>query len=630
MNKYLPLLITGATIGVVAAVLLVAYFAVKDGTQPKAARNLSDRTLIKRLLFYAKSHKKSFALVAFLMLVFIAYDVCSPLIVASIEGLIKDDFELSRLIVLVSVYGVAIILSSCAGYMQSIILQKTGQKIVSAMREDLFSHIQSFSHAQLNETKVGTLVTRVTNDLNAISMLFTNVLANLVSKSVMLVGVTAAMFCVNYVLALVVMCFMPFVVLFTVVFRKFARAAHRRVKDGTSAINAFLNENLSGVKVTEAFNCEDKKKKEFADRNDKLFKARRQRIFVFSVYRPMVYLLYVTSILALFVLGSYGVFDGLEIAGKAITAQTIVAFYMYLSKFFDPIQMLAEQFNLLQSAFASAEKVFNVLDTPPSLTDKDGAVKVQKLKGNIKFDNVWFAYNDDRWVLKGVSFEIKAGQTLALVGATGAGKSTILALLTRNYVAQKGKITVDGIDINDIEISSLRSRFGQMMQDVFLFSGTLRDNITLGANYTDNQIDAACMAVGAADMIAKLPKGLNEEVTERGANFSVGQRQLISFARTIITNPDVLILDEATSNIDSETEAIIQKSLHGIMSGITSVVVAHRLSTIMRADKILVLENGRVIEEGSHNELLKQKGKYYQLYTLQLSKDELRKLSQQR
>lgn len=342
----------------------------------------------------------------------------------------------------------------------------------------------------------------------------------------------------------------------------------------------------------------------------------------------MVYLLYVTSVLVLFLLGSYGALDGAEIMGQVITAETIVAFYMYLSKFFDPIQMLAEHFNWLQSAFASAEKVFTILDTPLSMTDTDGAVDVEKLRGDIEFHDVWFRYTETEWVLKGVSFKIEAGQTLALVGATGAGKSTILALLTRNYDAQKGKITIDGIDIKNIRIASLRKRFGQMMQDVFLFSGTLRDNIVLNGDYTDEQIERACISVGADEMIKKLPSGLDEKVSERGANFSVGQRQLISFARTVITDPDILILDEATSNIDSETEAIIQNSLHRMMNFTTTIVVAHRLSTVMRADKILVLENGKVIEEGTHAELLRKRGKYYSLYTLQFRKDELKKLAQ--
>lgn len=628
MNKYLPLLVVGAVTGLVSAILIVAAVTFKDNTQTKAIRNLSDKVLIKRLLSYAKAHGKSFLAVAFLILVSIGYDVCSPLIVAYIEGIIKSDFKLNELIAPTVVYALAMIISAVAVYCQSVLLQKTGQKIISAMREDVFSHIQNFSHEQLNRMKVGTLVTRVTNDLNAISTLFTNVLADLISKAVMLIGVTAAMFSINYALALVVMCFMPFIALFTLVFRKFARAAHRKVKDGTSALNAFLSENLSGVKVTQAFNCEDKKKEEFDVKNSDLYKARRQRIFVFSVYRPMVYLLYVTSVLVLFLLGSYGALDGAEIMGQVITAETIVAFYMYLSKFFDPIQMLAEHFNWLQSAFASAEKVFTILDTPLSMTDTDGAVDVEKLRGDIEFHDVWFRYTETEWVLKGVSFKIEAGQTLALVGATGAGKSTILALLTRNYDAQKGKITIDGIDIKNIRIASLRKRFGQMMQDVFLFSGTLRDNIVLNGDYTDEQIERACISVGADEMIKKLPSGLDEKVSERGANFSVGQRQLISFARTVITDPDILILDEATSNIDSETEAIIQNSLHRMMNFTTTIVVAHRLSTVMRADKILVLENGKVIEEGTHAELLRKRGKYYSLYTLQFRKDELKKLAQ--
>ena len=625
MHEYYPLLLCGGVIGLFSAIFIFAYATMKDKKEAIGFdRNMKDGELIRRMIVYARPHWKSFALAVVLMLLSIGYDVASPLLVGNIEEMIKGEFALSGLFRLVAVYGGILVVSTLCTYAQRLILQKTGQKIVSAVREDTFTHIESLSHNQLHHIPVGKLVTRVTNDTNAISMVFTNILVQLFRNIFVLLGVVGAMLCLNYVLTLMVLCFGPFIVLFTVIFRKFSRRAFRRVKDGTTDINTFLSENLSGIKIIQIFNREQRKQEEFDEKNEKLKKAKQNQIFVFGIFRPMVYMLYISSVLCLLYIGGKGYIDGASFLGQTITAGTIVTFYMYVSKFFDPIQSLAEQFNWLQSAFASAEKIFSIMDMVPEVVDAPDAIDLSTVRGEIEFKNVWFAYEKDDWVLKDVSFHVEPGQTVAFVGDTGAGKTTILGLLCRNYDIQKGIITLDGSDIRHIKLSSLRRHFGQMLQDVFLFSGTIRSNLLLHMDgVSDEKIMEACRYVNADSFINRLPKGLDEEVRERGNNFSAGQRQLLSFARTILHQPEIMILDEATANIDTETEVLIQNSLEKMMRIGTMLMVAHRLSTIQHADNILVLQNGRIIESGSHFNLLEQKGRYYELYTLQLHKQSL-------
>lgn len=627
MREYYPIILVAVIIGIISIIFIVAFALMKDKKEAIGFdRNMKDGEITKRLLKYAKPHIWSFVLVGFVMLFSIAYDIISPLLIGHIEEMIKEDFEMKPLLILVAVYAGILLVSLSCSYIQAIVLQKTGQKIVSKIREDLFVHIESLSHAQLNSIPVGKLVTRVTNDTNAISMMFTNIIVNLVKNSFIIIGVLVAMFCLNYKLTFMVLCFVPFIVLFTVIFRKFSRRAYRKVKDGTTDINTYLSENLSGMKITQIFNREDRKMQEFSDKNTTLGKAKRQQIFVFGIFRPIVYMLYISSVLCLLYLGGKGYIDNAVFLGQSITGGVVVTFYMYISKFFNPIQSLAEQFNWLQSAFASAEKIFTIFDMKPLVTDEEDAVELEKVEGNIEFKNVWFAYNEGEWVLRDVSFKVKAGQTVAFVGSTGSGKTTILSLLCRNYDIQKGQILVDGIDIRRIKISSLRKHFGQMLQDVFLFSGTIRSNIVLREEkYSDEEIFEACRYVNANHFIDKLPNGLDEEVRERGNNFSAGQRQLLSFARTIIHKPEVMILDEATANIDTETELLIQDSLEKMMNIGTMLIVAHRLSTIQHADNIIVLSKGKIIEQGNHFELLEQKGRYYGLYMLQYHKEQLAK-----
>ncbi|CBK99484.1 ABC transporter ATP-binding protein [Faecalibacterium prausnitzii] len=622
-----PLLLVGGVIGTVSVLLLIAYACVKDKkTAMGFERSMADGEILRRLFGYAKPYLRQFVVVGFLVLFSISYDIASPLIVGYIEELVVGDFELKSLYVSVAVYAGVLVFSMASTYLQAVILQRVGQRIISDLREDLFTHIESLSHGQLNDIPVGKLVTRVTNDTNAISMMFTNLFVNLTKNAFVILGILVAMLCLNYELTLMVLCFVPFILLFTVIFRKFSRRAYRKVKDATTDINTYLSENLSGIKVTQIFGREDEKMEEFRQKSQTLAKATQEQIFVFGVFRPLVYMLYISSILCLFYLGGMGHLNHLTFLGQTISSGTIVTFYMYISKFFTPIQNLAEQFNWLQSALASSEKVFSIMDIQPQMVDAPDAVELDEVKGDIEFRDVWFSYIPGEWVLQGVSFHVEPRQTVAFVGSTGSGKSTILSLICRNYEFQKGEILIDGIDIRKIKISSLRRHFGQMLQDVFLFSGTIRSNIVLREEkIPDEEIMKVCRYVNADHFINKLEHGLDEEVRERGNNFSAGQRQLLSFARTILHKPSVMILDEATANIDTETELLIQDSLEKMRSVGTMLIVAHRLSTIQHADNIIVLSHGRILEQGTHQQLLAAHGRYYQLYTLQYHKEQMDK-----
>ena len=625
MTEYLPLLIVGAIIGTFTIVFLLTYGALrKIKDEPDKERNMSDGEIVRRLLQYARPYWKSFVTVFIVMLFSIVYDLISPLIVGRIQGLIKADFELSRLYTMVGLYVGILIVSMVCTYLQAMILQKTGQKILSRMRMDVFTHIESLSHEQLNNIPVGKLVTRVSNDPNAISYMFTNILVTLARNSMVIVGVLGAMLMLNYALTLMVLCFAPFVVLFTVVFREFSRRAHLRVNDATTDINTYLSENLSGMKITQIFNREEQKLDDFLNRSRTLQKAKFNRMFVFGIFRPMVYMLYVSSNLCLFYFGAKGYIRDIHYFGQIIDSSIMVSFYMYISRFFNPIQTLAEQFDMLQRSFAAAEKIFTILDMAPEIVDEPDAIELSELRGEIEFRDVWFYYKPDEWVLKGVSFHVEPKQTVAFVGSTGSGKTTILSLICRNYDIQKGQILIDGIDIRKIKISSLRRHFGQMLQDVFLFSGDIRSNILLRKeDVRDEEVWEACRYVNADTFISRLENGLDEVVRERGNNFSAGQRQLFSFARTIIHRPSVMILDEATANIDTETELLIQDSLEKMKNIGTMLIVAHRLSTIQHADNIILLSHGQIVEQGSHQQLLYQKGRYYDLYTLQYHKQML-------
>lgn len=625
MREYLPVLIVGAIIGAFSIAFAVAYAAIRNRKEEIGFdRNMPDSELVRRLLHYARPYWKQFLLVLVIMLASILYDLVSPLIIGGIEEMVKDDFALNDLYKAVGIYAGILIVSIVCTYFQSMILQRVGQKILSQLRLDIFTHIESLSHDQLNNIPVGKLVTRVTNDTNSISMMFTNVLVSLLKNIMVIVGVFAAMLMLNYALTLMVLCFVPFIVFFTFIFRRFSRKAHRAVNNARTDLNTFLSENLSGIKITQIFNREDQKMADFLQRSRTLRDAKQNQIFVFGIFRPVVYMLYISSVLCLFYFGGKGYIKDTVWFGQAIDSGILVSFYMYISKFFNPIQTLAEQFDVMQKSFAAAEKIFTVMDMKPELLDEPDAIELDEIRGEIEFRDVWFAYKPGEWVLKGVSFHVMPKQTVAFVGATGSGKTTILSLMCRNYDIQKGQILIDGIDIRHIKISSLRKHFGQMLQDVFLFSGDIRGNILLRSDgISDDEVMEACRYVNADSFINKLEDGLDEIVRERGANFSAGQRQLLSFARTIIHKPSVMILDEATANIDTETELLIQDSLERMKNIGTMLIVAHRLSTIQHADNIILLSHGEIVEQGTHQELLHLKGRYYQLYALQFSRQQL-------
>ncbi len=580
---------------------------------------LSDKTLFKRIFKYMKPHWWRYLVSIILMGVSVGLEILSPFLThLALKELGKESISLSNHI-LFFILGIgSAILANLVSFFQNLFMHKTGQYIVYEIRREVFSHIQKFSHHQLNEIPVGTLVTRCTADINVLFTLYTSVLINILRYIATLIGVYVAMLILNPRLALIVLAIFPSVVALTVFFRIKLRKIHRDVRTEVSNMNAFLSENISGMKVTQIFNQEDKKYKEFEAANNRLKKASIKEIFTFGVFRPLIYVIYFVTVIVILYTGTNEAIT-LGFIG-AITYDELYAFYQYISRFFNPIQNLADQYNNLQSAFAAAEKIYTILDIKPEILDSEDAIDIE-LEGTIEFRNVWFAYIEDEWILKNVSFTIHPKDVVAFVGATGAGKSTILGLITRNYDIQKGQILIDGIDIKKIKLSSLRSQIGQMLQDVFLFSGTIADNIRLNEEtITDEDIKRACDEVNASHFIDKEELGIYAPVGERGNNLSLGQRQLISFARVLVHKPKFIILDEATSNIDTETELLIQDSLEKVIKNNTMIMVAHRLSTIQHATKIFVFDHGQIIEEGNHQELLKQRGRYYQLYMLQFER----------
>lgn len=622
-----PILIILSILSTLSILFFVAFLLMKNKKEAFGFdRNMDDRVIIKRLFHYAKPYVKNFLLVLLLMGFCIVADIVLPLVIGKATNILgQENFHYQDVLNMVLLYIVLLIISVICSYIQAIILQKTGQQIISKMREDVFVTIESLSHNQLNQIPVGKLVTRVTNDTAAVSNMFTGLIVNLIRNIFLILGVIVAMLCVNIKLTLMVLCFAPFILFFTIIFRKFSRKAYREVRNNITDINTYLSENLSGIKITQIFNQEEKKMRDFKEKNNRLNRANFKQIFVFAIFRPSVYMLYIFCVLLLFYIGGNDAISGANAFHQTITYSTIVIFYQYISSFFNPIQNLAEQFNRLQAALASAEKIFTILNMKSEIVDEEDAIELDTIRGDIEFKNVWFAYLENEWILKDVSFKVNAKQTVAFVGSTGSGKSTILSLIVRNYDIQRGEILIDGINIKKIKISSLRKHFGQMLQDVFIFSGTIRSNIVLKDETIDEQtIQDACEYVNANHFIQKLEHGLDEEVYERGNNFSAGQRQLLSFARTIVHKPEVMILDEATANIDTETELLIQNSLEKMMNIGTMLMVAHRLSTIQHADNIIVLSHGKILEQGNHQELLKKKGRYYHLYQLQYHKNLLK------
>ncbi|MFP4287441.1 MAG: ABC transporter ATP-binding protein [Candidatus Izemoplasmataceae bacterium] len=577
-----------------------------------------DSQIITRLLKYAIPYIPAFILTLGLMIISVLFALVEPYIIGrAIDAVTGDSINMQTLLIYLAIFAGAVTLSAIFNYFQTIILQRTGQTIIYNIREEIFTHLEYQDINYFNSVPTGKLVTRVANDTNTLNEMYTSVIVTVFRNLFMLIGILIAMFLLNVELTLLVLIVVPFIVVFSFVFRRFSRKAYRLVRTNMSRLNGFLAEHLSGMKIVQIFNQEQAKFEAFKTQNLRLKKSFMRELLVFAVYRPTMYLLYMIATIIIFYYGGLSVLEGV------ITIGMLIAFHQYLGRFFQPIQELAEQFNILQSAFASSERIFAILDAKPKVLDTKEAVSLEDVKGEIEFRNVWFAYKEDEWVLKDVSFKVNAKESVAFVGATGAGKTTILALLTRNFDIQKGEILLDGKDIKTIKIASLRSFIGQMLQDVFMFSGTIASNIKLRSeSITDEEMIEACHYVNAHGFIERLPEKYHHKVRERGNNFSAGQRQLISFARTIVHQPRIMILDEATSNIDTETEQLIQESLKKMMNIGTMLIVAHRLSTIQHVDQIIVLEKGRIIEKGSHQDLLKKRGHYHYLYELQYQDQE--------
>ena len=596
---------------------------MNDNYDANFTRQMKSSVLLKKLFKYTREYRLKYIIALLLMVGVVGVNLLIPYILGKTIDLLSEDPVNLKMIITLAVVGfVSTITLGIMYYFEAMMLSRVGNRIVYKIREEVIVHIQKFSHSQFNEVPIGKLVTRVTSDVTTLYELYTNILISLLRNIFTIAGVFVAMFVLNWRLALIMLAIVPVIALFAFIFQYFSRKAHRKVRDNVSNMNAFLSENISGIKLTQVFNEENKKYGEFKKNNGKLRRSLVNEVFVFGIFRPSIYVLYVVSTILVFWFGGRLVMGPLnDYVGGTMTVGLLYSFYQYIWNFFGPIQALADQYNELQSSYAAAEKIFTILDTKLVVDDEPDAIEME-IKGDIEFKDVWFSYIPGTWVLKGVSFHIKPEETIAFVGATGSGKTTILSLIVRNYDIQKGQILIDGVDIKHIKLECLRSQVGQMLQDVFLFSGTIESNISMNDDkFSHEEVVEASTFVNANKFIDKLPNGYSEEVRERGNNFSLGQRQLISFARTVVHKPKVMILDEATANIDTETEVLIQDSLKKIMTLGTVIVVAHRLSTIQHANCIYVFKQGEIIEQGTHQELLASKGRYYDLYRLQFEEE---------
>lgn len=566
-----------------------------------------------RLLSYAKPYAFWVALALILVLVLTWFDLYRPILIGDAINLFEADGDYDVIVNTAVKYSIVLALGFVFNIAQTWILQKTGQNIILQVRRELYLHIQSLSSRYFDLTPVGKLVTRVSNDVEALNEMYSDILVKLFRNIIKIIGLAAVMLIYDYKLALLSFILLPIVILLTVFFRRMARKIYRIYRTRLTDLNTFLSEHLSGMRIIQIFGREERKYEEFHDKNKKLYKAFYNEMLIFAVFRPLMYILSVLSLMIVLWVGSREVFT------TVISVGTLYIFSNYIQSFFDPIQELAEQFSTLQSSIASAEKIFTIMDEDFSIEEVENPVVLPEIKGRIEFDHVWFAYDDENYVLRDVSFVIEPGQKAAFVGATGAGKSSILNLIGRYYDIQKGHIYIDGVDIKELSKKQLRSAIGQMQQDVFIFEGDIEYNIRLhDEDITDEDVKKAAEYVNASRFIEKLPGAYKEPVTERGATFSAGERQLLSFARTLAHKPSILVMDEATANIDTETEILIQEALEKLMEGRTTIMVAHRLSTIQHADCIMVMHKGKIREQGTHQELLAQDGIYKKLYELQM------------
>ncbi|ONI43905.1 ABC transporter ATP-binding protein [Candidatus Epulonipiscium fishelsonii] len=580
---------------------------------------MKDKKLLKRLLFYAKPYSVQFILVITMMIISTGADLSKPIIIGSVVDLFvnntKDTAETLRILLIYSALFLTVLVTSfILVYIQTIMLQNIGQKIIKKIRLDIYNKMLDLPLRYYYQNPVGALVTRVTNDTESLNEMYTSVLTNLFKHTMFLTGILIMMFTVNVKISLYVVCSIPITIIMTVIFKYFSRKAYRATRNYLTEMNIFLSEHLMGMKLIQIFSREKKTLNKMTDINEKLFKSGMRELYAFLVYRPSLFAMSNLTIALVLYVGSK------EVLAGAVTIGTIVIFISYVKDFFGPIEQLAEVFNILQSAFSAAEKIFTVLDEENEIESGTLEINPDSFKGDIEFKNVWFAYKDEDWILKDVSFKIDIGQKVAFVGATGAGKTSILSLISRYYDIQKGQILIDGKDIREFTIESLRTQIGQVLQDVFMFTGNIEKNIRLGKEeISEHDVKEAAKMVYANTFIEKMPHKYKQEVIEGGATLSTGERQLISFARAIAYSPKIFILDEATANIDTETEAVIQQAIYKIMEGRTTIMVAHRLATIQHADNIIVLDKGELKEMGTHQELLNQKGIYYNLYKLSLN-----------
>lgn len=568
--------------------------------------------VVRRPIAYLRPRKKTVALALLLAMVVTVSDLVRPVLVGNAMDSITAGSTFSVIVRYSAVYMGILVLGTCCNAIELWMLQKLGQDIILEIRQQLFRHIHSLSLRFFDITPVGRIVTRVTNDVETLNELFSTILVTMVKNAVLILGYAGVMLYLNWKLALVSFILLPLVVYLTRLFTKLYRTTHRITRTKVSAMNTYLSENLSAMKLIQVFHREREKQREFRQRSGDLFQSNFREIVVYGTFRPVIYFI---SILALAsVLG----FGGKQVMDGALSIGTLYIFTSYVKSFFEPIQSLSDQFGTLQSAMAAGEKIFTLMDEEPQIRQPENPKPMPAVKGRIEFEHVWFSYDGEEWVLRDVSFVIEPGQTAAFVGATGAGKSSILNLIGRYYDIQKGRITLDGVDIRELDLKDLRRAIGQVQQDVFLFTGDIQGNIRLREDeISDGKVHDAAKFVGADSFIDRLEQGYETAVTERGSTLSAGQRQLLSFARTLAFDPDVLVMDEATANIDTETEGLIQEAMAKMMQGRTTIVVAHRLSTIQHADQIMVMHHGQLREQGTHQELLAQNGIYKKLYDLQ-------------
>jgi ABC-type multidrug transport system fused ATPase/permease subunit len=571
-----------------------------------------DSKLMIRLLKYAMPYWKFFVIAAVMLLASTLTDLARPLLLQiAIDDCISkgDTVKLSSIGIL---FIGTIILGFIFNFIQIYTLTHTGQTIIYNLRQQIFAHLQKMSIGFFDKNPVGRLVTRVTNDTETLNDMYTNVLVSLLKDISILTGTVIIMFNMNVELSLVVLAAVPILIPMTLIFRKKVRSIYREVRVALAKINSMLSENITGIRIIQIFNREKEKLEEFETASNNYKKALVKEVVVSGIFRPSI------EMLSGFLIALIVWYAGGKVIDNTIKFGVLYAFINYIGHFFQPVNDLAEKYNILQSAMASSERIFSILDTAQE-PDNGTVCNDKKLfKGTIEFKNVWFAYKNEDWVLRDVSFTVPAGRTVAIVGATGAGKTSVINLINRFYEIQKGEILIDGVKITDIQKECLRKNIGVVLQDVFLFGGTVKNNIRLNEDtITDDDIKSASEYVNAGRFIEALPNKYEEEVKERGATFSSGQRQLLSFARTLAFDPSILILDEATANIDTETELLIQDALSKLTRNRTTIVIAHRLSTIQHADNIIVLHKGKIREMGNHQELLAKKGMYYNLYQLQ-------------